>query len=203
MRRIAVWTLVATVGIAGFAAGRAFTQDQQPKMPSPEEMQKMMDEFAAPAPEHKKLQEMVGTWDAEMTMIDPTKPEPTKEKGVTVFMSVLNGLFVQSSHKATMGGKPFEGVGIDGYSKEKHKYFAFWADQMGSTPMILWGEASADGKTITYDGETYDCGPMGQMTPRTKITVDDADHRTFEFWAKMGGAPDYMKMMEIKYSRRK
>ena len=197
-------TVAVVVGALGFGAGKVFSQDkgEAPKMPSPEEMQKMMDEFAAPVEQHKKLAASAGTWDCEMTMFEPGK-EPKKEKGVTTSTSIMNGLYVSSEHKSTMDGKPFEGRAVDGYSKEKKKYFTFWFDTMGSTPMFLWGDADASGKTITYEGDVYDCGPMGQMTPRIKMTHDDADHMTFEFWAKMGGATDYMKMMEGKYTRRK
>jgi hypothetical protein len=205
MRRIALWTTVVAVGIAGFAAGTVYSQDAKdgpPGMPSAEDMEKMMAEMAAPAPEHGKLAAMAGTWDCEMTMYEPGK-EPKTEKGVSEVKSILNGLYTHATNKMQMNGKPFEGVGIDGYSKEKKMYFTFWADQMGSTPMLLWGKPDADGKTITYDGDVYDCGVMGQMTPRTKITHVDADHFNFEFWAKMGGMPDYMKMMEGKYTRRK
>lgn len=194
-------TVAVVVGAAAFAAGRGWSEDEKgAPMPSKEDMEKMMAEMAAPAEQHKKLAAMAGTWDCELTMFEPGK-EPTKEKGVATIKSVLNGLYMQTESKMTMGGKPFEGLGVDGYSKEKKKYFTFWADQMGSTPMLLWG--TEDGKTITYDGDVYDCGPMGQMTPRTKITHEDADHYTFEFWAKMGDAPEYMKFMEGKYTRRK
>ena len=197
-------SMVVVVGAMGFAAGRVYSQDakDEPKMPTPEEMEKMMAEMAKPTEEHTKLAAMAGTWDCEMTMYEPGA-EPTKEKGVATATSVLNGLYVSSVAKMQMHGKPFEGIAVDGYSKEKKKYFTFWADQMGSTPMLLWGTADSSGKVFTYDGEVYDCGPMGQMTPRTKVTHEDADHYTFEFWAKMAGAPDYMKFMEGKYTRRK
>ena len=186
------------VGAVGFTAGRVFSQDA--KAPTKEDMEKAWAEMAAPAEEHKNLAASAGTWDCEMTMFEPGS-EPKKEKGVITSKSVLNGLYLFSEHKSQMNGKPFEGIAFEGYSKEKKKYFTFWADQMGSTPMLMWG--SMEGKTITYDGDVYDCGVMGQMTPRCKVTHDDADHMTFEFWAKMGGAPDYAKMMEGKYTRRK
>ena len=197
----------STVGIAvvvggiAFAAGRAYTQDKPAAPPSKEDQAKMMAEMSAQTEEHKKLAAMAGTWDCDMTMYEPGS-EPMKSKGVTTSRSVLGGLYVSSEHKSEMGGMPFEGFAFDGYSKEKKKYFTFWADQMGSTPMLLWGTADATGKVITFDGEAYDCGPMGQMTPRTRVVHEDADHFTFEFWAKMGGAPDYAKMMEGKYTRR-
>jgi hypothetical protein len=198
-------TVAVVVGAMAFTAGRVWSQDGKdagPKMPTDDEMKKMMAEMAAPAEEHKKLAAMAGTWDCEMTMYEPGK-EPKKEKGVSTSRSVLNGLYVASEHKSTMDGMPFEGMEVDGYSKEKKKYFTFWIDQMGTTPMLLWGTPDAAGKVITYDADAYDCGPMGQMTPRTRVIHEDADHFTFEFWAKFAGAPDYMKMMEGKYTRRK
>lgn len=191
-------TAALVVGAVGFTAGRVFSQDA--KMPSKEEMEKMWAEMAAPAEEHKQLAALAGTWDCEMTHFGPGA-EPTKMKGVTTTKSVMNGLYIASEHKSEMMGKPFEGFGLEGYSKEKKQYFTFWADSMGSTPMLLWGKA--DGKTFTYDGDVYDCGAMGKFTPRIKMTHDDADHMTFEFWGKMDGAADYAKFMEGKYARRK
>jgi len=194
--------LSVVVGALAFTVGRAWSQDAQPKQPSKEEMDKIWAEMSAPTEEHKKLGAMAGTWDCEMTMFEPGA-EPKVEKGVSTVKPAINGLCMLSEHKSQMGGKPFEGFGVDGYSKERKQYYAFWTDSMGTTPMMLWGKPDADGKAITYDGDVYDCGPMGKMTPRTKIIHTDADHYTFEFWAKMEGAPDYMKFMEGKYTRRK
>lgn len=195
-------TVAVVVGAAAFAAGRGWSEDEKGGMPSKEEMEKMMADMAAPAEEHKKLAANAGIWDGEMTMKEPGA-EPKTEKGVVTMKTALGGLYVVSEHKMTMDGKPFEGIGVDGYSKEKKKYFTFWADQMGSTPMLLWGTPDATGKVITYDGDAYDCGPMGQMTPRTKVTFVDADHYTFEFWAKMGDSSEYVNFMEGKFTRRK
>ena len=200
MRLLSTVTLAVVIGAMGFAAGRVYSED--PKAPSPEDTQKMMAEMSAPAEQHKQLAAQAGTWDCDMTMWEPGAPEPMKVKGVTTAKSVLNGLFVASEHKSEMMGQPFEGFAFDGYSKEKKKYFTFWADQMGTTPMLLWGTADASGKVITYDGDVYECGPMTH-TPRMKVIHDDADHFTFEYWAKMPGAADYSKMMEGKYTRRK
>jgi len=187
-----------SVGAVAFTAGRVYSQDKKDGTAgAPSE-----DDMSAPAEQHKKLAALAGTWDCDMTMLEPGK-EPKAEKGVTTSTAQMNGLYLSSEHKSTMGGKPFEGRAIDGYSKEKKKYFTFWYDQMGTTPMLMWGDADASGKTITYDGDAYDLGAMGQMTPRLVIKHEDADHFTSEFWAKMGGATDYAKWMEGKYTRRK
>ncbi len=189
------------VGAVAFVAGRGWSEDA-PKAMSDEEQMKAMMEMAALADQHKELAKQAGTWDADMTMYQPGK-DPVKTKGVSTSRMILGGHFLVAEDKADWMGMPFEGMGITGYSKEKQKYFSIWMDVMGSTPMITWGTADATGKVITYDGEPYDCGAMGKMTPRLKISNDDADHMTFEMWAKMGNSPDYVKQMDGKYTRRK
>jgi hypothetical protein len=189
-------TAALVVGAIGFTAGKVYSQDK-PKEMTEEEKMKMFMEMMSPTEEHKKLAAHAGTWDSEMTMYEPGK-EPQKFKGVATSESVLNGLYVASTYKSNFDGMPFEGRGVDGYSKEKKKYFTFWYDSMGSTPMLLWG--TADGKTITYDGDFYECA-MGNHTPRIKITFEDADHSSMEYWMKPEGAPEYVKGMEAKYVR--
>ena len=50
-------TVAVVVGAMGFAAGRVWSQDDKPKMPSPEDIEKMMVEMAKPA---KRAEEVVG-----------------------------------------------------------------------------------------------------------------------------------------------
>ena len=197
-------TLVVAVGAVAFTAGRVWSQDDKagPKAPSQEEMQKAMMDAMAPAEQHKKLAATAGTWDADMTMwMEPGK-DPVKNKGVSITRSVLNGLHITDEFKCDMLCMPFEGLGVMGYSKEKQRYYHLWVDTMGSSPMITWGTADKTGKIITYDGEKL-ASPMGDWTPRLVFTEVDADHYNFEMWAKYEGAPDFVKAMEAKYTRRK
>ena len=197
-RRTLMGALV--VGAVGFTAGRVFSQDK-PKEMSEEEKKQMeqMMEAMAPVEQHKLLAANAGTWDYEMTWYEPGK-DPQKAKGVATYESIMGGLYLTGTHKGDMGGMPFEGRGVDGYSKEKKKFFTFWYDQYGTTPMLLWGVA--DGKTITYDGDFYECA-MGNHTPRFKVTHEDADHTTFEYWMKAEGKSEYVKAIEIHSTRKK
>ncbi len=188
------------VGAVGFTAGRVFSQDAKPaEGPSAEDQAKWA-EMSAPTEEHKKLAALAGTWDCDMTHIQDGKPVMNM-KGVSTMKSAMKGLYLVTDHKSDMMGQPFEGLNVEGFSKEKKKYFSFWSDSFGTTPWLLWG--TADGKTITYDGDLYDGGPMGKFYPRIKITHTDADNLGFEMWTKTEGAADYTKVMEGKYTRRK
>ena len=199
-------TVAVVVGAVAFTAGRVFSQDAKgpdaPKAPSPEEMQKMMAEMSAPAPEHAGIVAMAGTWDADVSMWMEPGAEAMKSKGVSKVTAINGGHYVMDQYESEFMGTKFTGLGVHGFSKEKKKYVAFWCDSMNTTPMTLWGTADASGKVLTFDGEPMTC-PMGGFTPRFVQKNEDADHYTFEMWSKYEGMGDYVKEMEIRYTRRK
>jgi len=195
-------TAVVVVGGLAFAAGRVFSDEANPgKMPSKDEMKKLMAEMARPVEQHVKLASEAGTWDADVTCWMPGEA-PVQSKGTSIVTTKLGGLWLHDEFKGEFDGKPFEGGTLLGYSKEKQKYFGLWVSSMGSTPEVVWGTADASGKVITFDGEPTPC-PMGMVTPRWVCRHTDADHKTFEHWVKMDGATDYTKGLEIRYTRRK
>lgn len=204
MRTRGTVTIAVVVGVLGLLAGRGWSGDDKgPKMPSPEEMQKMMAEMAALAPEHKALAADAGTWDADVSMwMDPTQP-PTKSKGTSVQTVINAGHYVTDVFQSEMMGMPFQGFGVHGYSKERKQWFGLWCDTMTSTPEVMWGTSDATGKVITFDGPEMDC-PLGKFSPRWILKHDDADHMTFEHWSKYPALGDqYVKEIEVKYTRRK
>ena len=197
----------AAVGGLVVAADRVLSDDTTRGKPDAAEMQKKVEEAAKPAPEHQKLVDMAGTWDADVSMWMPAgaegaQPEAIKSKGTATAKPILNGLWLDEEFRGEAHGKPFEGRTLLGYSKEKQKHFGLWMSSMQTTPEIVWGTADASGKTVTFEGDPVQC-PMGTYTPRWIVRHDDADHMTFEHWAKFDGAPDYQKGVEIKYTRRK
>jgi hypothetical protein len=201
------WRSTVSVAVAvsavSFTAGRVFSQDSKPAAPSKEEMEKMCAEMARPVEQHKTLAATAGDWDCESTCwFEGPEGPATKSKGSFSAKSVLNGLYIHHEHRGEMMGKQFEGIGLTGYSKEKQKYVAVWCDNFTSTPMVMWGTADASGKVITFEGEKMSMMGM-TYTPRWIERHDDADHSTFEMWSKYEGAPDYVKEMEMKSTRRK
>ena len=196
-------TVAVVVGAVAFTAGRVWSQDAQgPKMPTPEELAKMMAELAAPAEQHKALTSRAGAWDSETTMwMDPSGP-PTVSKSSSKVTSICNGLYTLEEHTGEFMGKPFAGFGIHGWSKEKKQYVSFWCDNVSSTPEVMTGTADATGKVVTYEGTPMTC-MMGEYTPRWVVSYDDADHVTFQHMSKMAGMADFVKEVEVKSTRRK
>lgn len=195
-------TAMVVVGAAAFAAGRGWSEDEKPKMPSKEEIEKMMAEIGAPVEQHKLLASTAGAWDGDVTMwMDPANPE--KSKGTSTRRVIGNGLYVVEEFKGEFMGKPFEGFGVHGYSKDKKQYVGFWCDNLSTSPEFMWGTPDETGKVVTYDGGEMMCA-MGPYTPRWVVKYEDADHSTFEHWSKsaMTGG-EYVKEVEVKSTRRK
>jgi hypothetical protein len=103
---------------------------------------------AAPAPEHERLQQLVGTWTLTL--------QGAKGKGRAEYRSILGGRFVTEEVKLPMGGFTMEWLGIYGYDKQKKKYTAVWVDNMDTTTETAQGEAEAVGKVLTFRGEHAD-----------------------------------------------
>lgn len=152
----------------------------QPEM-SPE-MMKMMQawgEYMTPGEPHALLARQVGTWHMKSKMrMDPGAPFEESE-GTTEIKSIMGGrYFLQHVSGPGMGGSPvpFEGMNLMGYDNFKKKHFFCWIDNMGTGLFIGEGEASADGKTITYFAEGPDLvtGKTKKVRGVNRFTSDDA-----------------------------
>ncbi|MFZ2323904.1 MAG: DUF1579 domain-containing protein [Ignavibacteriaceae bacterium] len=180
--------------IPGLFSLSAFAQnmDQDAMM---EAWQKSM----VPGPEHKMIANMVGEWDAEITMwTDPSQP-PEITKGAAVYESIFDGRYIIGYYDGITLGMPFSGMNISGYDNVKKVFFSSLINNMGTGVMYLEGTYDKNSNTYNYSRETLD--PMeNKMKVREVITIIDKDHSKFEMFVNMGN--DEMKSMEINYSRK-
>jgi len=162
------------------------------------DMEAMM-AVASPGPPHAALASCVGNWKSEVKSYWMDPSQPVVSTGSVHFEMELGGRVLNGSFKGEMGGMPFEGHSLDGYDNAKGKYWSIWLDNMGTGYMLSTGTASADGKTITYTGTSWD--PMqGKDVNYKMITkIVDANTRTFEMYAVEGHVET--KQMEITYTR--
>ena len=148
-----------------------------------------------PGPEHKKLKELEGTWDAIMKM------GPEESKAVAVYKMDIGGLWLVSDFAGDFGGQKFAGKGLDGYDPIRKKYVGVWVDSWSTSPVISEGTFDKDGKVITMIGEGP--GPDGKPT-KYKMTTEHKDKDTM-FWTMYGVGADGKEtpMFTISYKRRK
>lgn len=175
-----------------------------PKQPAPSAAEKAMMEKMAqagtPGEAHKKLEPLVGKFTVKSkSWMDPGKP-PEESNGASERKWIMGGRYIEEHYQGTYGGKPFMGMGLQGYDNVLKTYFGTWIDS-GSTSITL-ARGVMNGNAIKYQGTMSD--PMsGQELPYTMITtITSNDSHKLEMWGPGPGGKD-MKWMELVYTRAK
>ncbi len=198
--RILMIALAATVTLTWQASAQ--DKSNAAAAPSPQEKAAMeaMAKAGTPGDAHKKLDPMIGTFDAKVTSwMDPSKP-PIQSSGVAENRWVLGNRYVEQRFQGTFMDHPFNGIGYTGYDNVAHEYVSAWMDSMSTAMMVTRGTAA--GKSVSQSGSMLDPTTGKPATLKTMFTMTDEDHHTFEMWAP---APDgkMVKVMEIVYRRKK
>jgi hypothetical protein len=157
-----------------------------------------------PTPEHERLAEDVGTWDATVKVSSPAPgAEPTESKGVEVVKLMPGGLWQLSEFHGKVGEMAFHGSGQTGYDSKKGKYIGTWVDSMSSEIAMMEGDYDSKTKTMTMTMKGTEPTTGKPYEARLTSIHKDKDTRVFTMSMKneqSGG--EYMKMMEITYVRR-
>ena len=177
-------------------------KETPPAMPDSATMMKNWQSYATPGDMQKMVASWDGTWDAEMTMWEKPGAPPTKTTGKSVNKMIFGGRYQESVHTANMMGMPFEGRGLLAYDNAKKVFKSTWIDNMGTGIMNLSGAWDAATKSLTLTGREVDPSTLADKDFKEVMTVIDDNTQSM---AMFTNGPDgkEMKMMEIKYSRKK
>ena len=199
--------ILAGLALLVVVAALAIGADEKAKSAKPagqmdeKAMMELMAKYSTPGPEHKALEQFVGTWDTNAKMWHAPGTEPQESTGTAENKMTLGGRFLEQKFEGTMMGQPFTGMGYTGYDLYKKQYVGNWMDSMGTTIMNSTGKADPSGKTMTFTGTMDDYMAKKSMRFEERIKVVDNDHHTFEMWYP-GPDGKMFKMMEITYTRK-
>lgn len=186
MRMIAV-CVVALALLAGAPLGAG--EKKGPFVPPP------------PGPEHKRLGELAGTFDAKVTIyFGADKNATVTSKGTLTRQMVLGGRFLQESYDGSFGDQPFKGFGLAGYDTNKKKYVSMWVDSMSNAMMTSEGTYDAATKTYHHTGEDIEPVSGKRMKSRDVLKVVSPDEQLLEMYRTPPGGAEF-KMMDIRYTR--
>jgi hypothetical protein len=119
-----------------------------------EMMKKWMD-AATPGDAHKKLGDLVGSWDITTSMyMGGPETEPSISKGSAEIIWIMGGRFISQDVKSEMMGMPMTGLGITGYDNMNRKYVSFWIDNTGTGMYTAAGHFNEDGTVLSLYGTT-------------------------------------------------
>ncbi|MBI3829182.1 MAG: DUF1579 domain-containing protein [Planctomycetes bacterium] len=166
------------------------------------EMAKMMEKMQ-PGKEHEGLKKLEGQYDVAVKMwMEPGK-DPLEGKASAEFKMVMNGRYLKQDYKGDMMGKPYTGIGYEGFDRVTGKYTSAWIDDFGTSMMTVTGASKDGGKTIEFTGEQGDCMNEGKTVKlRCVHKVVSDDQFVFEMY-HTGGDGKEAKDMELTYTRKK
>ncbi|MGH8538282.1 MAG: DUF1579 domain-containing protein [Gammaproteobacteria bacterium] len=123
--------------LAGFCmvlvASVTMAQNQKAEKPmDPQGMMEVYAKLATPGEPHKLFASLAGSWTTKTKeWMEPNKP-PMESTGTAEMKMLLGGRFLYQEFNGNMMGKPFSGIGIDGYDNLRKKYVTAWIDTMGT-----------------------------------------------------------------------
>ncbi|MBP7149402.1 MAG: DUF1579 domain-containing protein [Acidobacteria bacterium] len=192
MRRLGI----AMVALAALAGWPALAQDKGAQGQKPAEQ--MMPQVQ-PTPQHARLKQLLGTWDATVEFSPAPGEPPQVSKGTEVVRECCGGLWVVTDFTSDMGGMPFVGHGVGGYDPDKKKYVGTWVDSM--TTSLSVSEGTYDEAKKAYTSWMEAKTPDGQ-TVRTKVVEESPDANTRIAHFLMPGADGKdVETMKITYKR--
>lgn len=150
---------------------------------------------AKPGPELERLKKLEGTWDATV------RTSEGESKGTMTYKMEVGGLWLVSNFKASFGGQPFQGKGLDSYDPIKKKYVGVWVDSMSPSLLVLEGNFDKEGKVFTQVGEGP--GMDGKLTKFKTVTeLKDPDTMVFTMSSPDNTGKE-QTMLTITYKRQK
>ncbi len=197
MRKIMSTALVLVFLVAGALRAQDKAAQQRAAMEA-------MMRAATPGDAHKRLNVLVGTFDAKVKMWPAPGAPPSESSGKSVNEWVLGGRWLQQRFDGTFMGMPFSGIGYTGYDNVRHLYIGTWMDTMSTSLMTSsGGSPDANGKTWSFTATMIDPVSGEPMSSDEKITIVDNDHQVFEMYGPGPEGSTPYKMMEITYTRKK
>jgi Protein of unknown function (DUF1579) len=153
-----------------------------------------------PGPVHKRLNELVGSWDVALLYTLGDKQHAGKATCEAKW--ILEGRFVQQDYQSRFQGKPFHVLQILGYDNSRKKTIEIMMDTLSTGLMHNEGSISDDGKVITNLGEGHDPSTNKPYKLRTVTTIVDIDHFTLE-WFRINDGGKEEKVVSMVHTRKK
>ena len=188
VKRRAWLGIIAVLGML-FVAGTAVGQEM-----SAEDIA-MFDKYAMPGESHKLMEPIIGEWEETVVMwFAPEAPPVTMEATMSAEW-ILDGRWVWSEHRGSMMGRPFHGIGLDGYDSYREEYVSIWMDNMSTAPMISRGTHDPATNEVTLMASVDDFMTGREDVPVRSVTHwTDSDTFVFEMYVAGEDGTDYQTM---------
>jgi hypothetical protein len=169
------------------------------KSKSEAEMMAQWQAASTPAHGHKRLEPMVGTFNAVTEFVMAPGTPPQTHEGTSENTLVLGGRYLRQTYRGTALGMPFEGIGYTGYDNPGKRYVGTWMDTFGTGLMNSLGTGRPTDSKLTFAAEAIE--PSGRKVHFDCIvTIKDKDRHSYEMWTKAPNGKRF-RTMKVDYVR--
>ena len=171
----------------------------QEEMGDMDAQMKMWEEYKTPGDVHKMMASYAGEWKSEIKMWQYPGAEPTVNIGISVNEMLLDGRYLQATHKAEFMGMEMKGISIEGYDNHTKEFTSVWMDNFGTGTMIAHGKWDEETKAIHYKGVVVDPMSGEKVGFREVMYYIDNDTQKMEMF--MDTPEGEFQTMEIMFTR--
>jgi hypothetical protein len=203
-RRVGTQLLLGVLLLIPLTVFAAPRDDSKKKgdAPTKEQAMEAMLKYATPGPEHKRLDDLAGTFTYTMkAWMEPGQP-PNESTGTSESKWILGGRYLSQDVTGNFAGMPFYGHGLIGYDNAQKKYISVWVDSFGTGVSHGVGTADAGGKVITYFREDFDPFAGQRVKSKDVVRIVDKDHHEMDMFKILPDGKE-LKVMELRYTRKK
>lgn len=193
---------VVSILCAGAFVSSAMAADTKPAMDAKTlEMMKKYEAAGTPGPEHKRLNDLVGSWKTSVQSWHAPNSKAEVSQGSANFKMILDGRWLQQEMTGTAMGQKFTGMGLLGYDNVKGKYESIWLDTMSTTLMRAEGSYDESTKTLKDKG-SFSSPVTADKTDkfRSEWQMVSKNKMVFSLYGANEGGPEF-KMMEVTYTK--
>ena len=175
-----------------------------PSKPAPKDDESAADTFARyamPGVEHKRLDQMAGSWDTLTRYWAALGAEPVEAKGTSQRKWILDGRFLMEELDGGDLALPFRGVGLFGFDAFEQKHTSAWVDTMNTSILTNLGTYDKTNNVVNFTGEYKDPWTGTKKKERGVTRFLGKDKHALEIYVTEPDGKEF-KMLEITYTRK-
>ena len=155
---------------------------------------------AQPLPQHRLLQQFVGSWNSVTEFVVPGQPQPVLIQGREIARLDMNGFWLVFELESGAAPMIFRGHRLLGYDPIQQAFVGVWVDQSCGSLQLSQGQVDATGKVFTMLGSMPDYFGQGPQTTRQVSTIIGPDEKEFTVWRDAADGST-TRIAKIHYTR--
>ncbi len=147
------------------------------------------------------LQHNVGKWKAELKMWPQGEEGEPIIFGATETNEMLGANWIIAKFAGEFGGQSFQGHGVYGFDAKRNCFVATWVDSANGFMSQYEGKYDASTKSVELTGKEIDPNSGDLVDGKQVRSIKDENTRVVVSYQKPEGDGDFVKVMEITFTR--